>query len=162
LYTVRNVVAENQKLVYNDGVRKIFLYTKGTKGGSPKLKNLLNYMENTRKENAVDEELQQIQNIVDEVKCSDEERARYMKVYGVIDYEKRDSYEAGHEAGHAEKLIELVCRKITKGKEVAQIAEELEEDEITIKKIYDIAITFAPDFDMAKIHNIYDTILHQK
>ena len=162
LYTVRNVVAENEKLVYNDGVRKIFLYTKGTKGGSPKLKNLLNYMENTRKENAVDEELQQIQNIVDEVKCSDEERARYMKVYGVIDYEKRDSYEAGHEAGHAEKLIELVCRKITKGKEVAQIAEELEEDEITIKKIYDIAITFAPDFDMAKIHNIYDTILHQK
>ena len=129
------------------------LYTKGTKGGSPKLKNLLNYMENTRKENAVDEELQQIQNIVDEVKCSDEERARYMKVYGVIDYEKRDSYEAGH----TEKLIELVCRKIAKGKEVAQIADELEEDESIIQKIYDVAITFAPDFDAAKIYHILHT-----
>ena len=153
LYTVRNTVAENEKLVYNDGVRKIFLDTKGTKGGSPKLKNLLNYMENTRKENAVDEELQQIQNIVDEVKCSDEERARYMKVYGVIDYEKRDSYEAGH----TEKLIELVCRKITKGKDVPQIADELEEDESTIQKIYDVAITYAPDFDTSKIRKeIYD------
>ena len=63
-------------------------------------------MENTRKENAVDEELQQIQNIVDEVKCSDEERARYMKVYGVIDYEKRDSYEAGQEEMQ-EKMTKL-------------------------------------------------------
>ena len=88
----------------------------------------------TRKENAVDEELQQIQNIVDEVKCSDEERARYMKIYGVIDYEKRDSYEAGHEAGHTEKLIEQVCQKISKEKEVAQIAEELEEDEISLSR----------------------------
>ena len=82
----------------------------------------------------MDEELQQIQNIVDEVKCSDEERARYMKIYGVIDYEKRDSYEAGHEAGHTEKLIEQVCRKISKEKEVAQIAEELEEDEISLSR----------------------------
>ena len=115
--------------------------------------------------NAVDEELQQIQNIVDEVKCSDEERARYMKVYGVIDYEKRDSYEAGHAEGHtagraighAEKLIEQVCRKITKGKEVAQIADELEEDESIIQKIYDVAITFAPDFDATEIYKkIYD------
>ena len=103
--------------------------------------------------NAVDEELQQIQNIVDEVKCSNEERARYMKVYGVIDYEKRDSYEAGH----AEKLIEQVCRKIAKGKEVAQIADELEEDESIIQKIYDVAITFAPDFDAAKIYHILHT-----
>ena len=76
-----------------------------------------------------------------------------MKVYGVIDYEKRGSYEAGH----TEKLIELVCRKITKGKEVAQIADELEEDESIIQKIYDVAITFAPDFDAAKIYHILPT-----
>ena len=118
-------------------------------------------MENTRKENAVDEELQQIQSIVDEVKCSDEERTRYMKIYGVIDYEKRDSYEAGHTAGEAEghekKLIELVCRKITKGKDVSQIADELEEDESIIQKIYDVATTFAPDFDAAKTYHILHT-----
>lgn len=93
------------------------------------------------------------QDIVDEVKCSDEERTRYMKLYGVIDYEKRDSYEAGHEA----KLIELVCRKIAKGKNLSLIAEELEEDESTIKKIYDAAMSVAPDFDATKIYHILHT-----
>ena len=50
IYTIKNVVTENEKLLYNDGIRKIFLYTKGSKGGNLKLKNLLDYMENTRKE----------------------------------------------------------------------------------------------------------------
>ena len=99
LYTVKSVVTENEKLVYNDGVSKIFLYTKGTKGGSKALKALLTYMESTSRENAVDEELLQIQDIVDNVKGSDKERERYMKLYGVIDYEKRDSFEEGRESG---------------------------------------------------------------
>lgn len=75
-----------------------------------------------------------------------------MKVYGVIDYEKRDSYEAGHAAGHTEKLIELVCRKIARGKNVSQIADELEEDASTIQKIYDTATAFAPNFDITEIY----------
>lgn len=158
IYTIKNVVTENEKLLYNDGIRKIFLYTKGSKGGNLKLKNLLDYMENTRKEKAVDKELLEIQDIVDKVKCSDEERAQYMKIYGVIDYEKRDSYEAGEkkgvEWGEELKLIELVCRKIAKGKEISLIAEELEEDESTIKKIYDAAMECTPDFDVAKIYDL--------
>ena len=96
---MKNVVTENEKLVYNDGVSKIFLYTKGTKGGSKELKALLTYMESTCKEKAVDEELLQIQSIVDAVKGSDRERERYMKLYGVIDYEKRDSFEEGKQIG---------------------------------------------------------------
>lgn len=99
LYTVKNIVAENEKLIYNDGVSKIFLYTQGNKGGSEELKALLTYMENTKAENAVDEELLQIQGIVDDVKGSSKERERYMKLYGVIDYEKRDSFEEGRESG---------------------------------------------------------------
>lgn len=35
-YTVKNMVVENSKLVYNDGVEKMFVYTRGTVGGSPK------------------------------------------------------------------------------------------------------------------------------
>lgn len=104
LYTVKNVVTENDKLDYNDGVSKIFLYTKGTKGGSKELKALLTYMENTDAANAVDEELLQIQSIVDDVKGSNEERERYMKLYGVIDYEKRDSFEEGREVGLQEGI----------------------------------------------------------
>lgn len=38
------------------------------------------------------------------------------------------------------------------------IAEELEEDESTIKKIYDAAVNLAPDFNVEKVYNI----LHAK
>ena len=60
LYIVKNMVAENNQIVYNDGSTKIFLYTKGTKGGSKELKDLLTYFEKTTLTNAVDSDLQEI------------------------------------------------------------------------------------------------------
>lgn len=48
IYTVKNVVVENNDLLYNDGVTKLFLYTEGKYGGSEKLKVLLKYMTSTR------------------------------------------------------------------------------------------------------------------
>lgn len=95
VYTVKNYVAENTHLVYNDGVTKYFLYTKGTKGGSKELKDLLTFMENTTQNNAVDEELLKIQEIVDQIKADTDVKERYMTLQDVIDYEKRDSYNEG-------------------------------------------------------------------
>jgi len=105
LYTVKNCVVENAQIGYNDGILKIFLNTKGTKGGSKELKNLLTYMENTNEANAVDEDLAEIQEIVGNVKCNYELRGRYMGMFGVTDYEMRDSYEAGEKVGLQEGLI---------------------------------------------------------
>ena len=56
-------------------------------------------MEHTTKVNAVDEELQEIQKIVDKVKSRSDVKERYMTLQEVIDYEKRDSYEEGVEFG---------------------------------------------------------------
>ena len=47
----------------------------------------------------------------------------------------------------AARLIRQVCRKRRKGKGVAQIADELEKNEIRIKAICDAAEEFAPDYD---------------
>lgn len=91
VYTVKNKVEENNQIVYNDGVTKIFLYTKGTVGGSQKPKDLLTFFENPSPDNAVDEELVKLQNIIDTIKCNSETRARYMGLMSVIDYEKRDA-----------------------------------------------------------------------
>ena len=88
-------MVENAQIGYNDGILKIFLNTKGTKGGSKELKALLNYMENSNEANAVDEDLVEIQEIVGNVKSNQELRGRYMGMFGVTDYEMRDSYEAG-------------------------------------------------------------------
>ena len=99
LYSIKNVVAENNQIVYNDGVLTIFLYTKGTNGGSKELKNLLTFMENSTSDNAVDSDLLEIQKIIGNIKSDPKTRERYMGIYGVIDYEKRDSYEEGMKTG---------------------------------------------------------------
>lgn len=99
IYTIKNIVVENQELVYNDGITKIFLYTKGTKGGSKELKDFLTYMENTTVSNAVDKELLELQEIVNNVKSKEDVGERYMTLQEMIDYEKRDSYEDGLKNG---------------------------------------------------------------
>lgn len=91
VYTVKNMVAEDNHIVYNDGIIKLFLYTKGTKGGSKELKDLLTYMEHTTTTNAVDKDLQEIQSIVDNVKSKDNLGGRFMTLQEMINYEKRDS-----------------------------------------------------------------------
>ena len=60
IYTVKNVVEEMPEIEYNDGVKKIFLYTDGEIGGSRELKNLLRYLRDTCAENAVDSELKSL------------------------------------------------------------------------------------------------------
>lgn len=99
IYTVKNVVAENNQLVYNDGVMKFFLYTEGEYGGSCSLKSLLRYMSGTCKANAVDEELEKLHSIVEEVKHRREVGERYMTLQDMIDFEKEESYMEGRAKG---------------------------------------------------------------
>lgn len=106
IYTIKNMVVENPNLVYNDGITKIILYTKGTKGGSKELKDFLTYMENTTLSNAVDKELLELQEIVNNVKSKEDVGERYMTLQEMIDYEKRDSYEEGLKDGHVRGIIE--------------------------------------------------------
>ena len=106
IYTVKNIVTENPNLVYNDGVEKLFVYTRGTKGGSPKLKELLRYLEETVPENAVDEELREMQTIVGKVKHRKDVGEHYMTLQEIIDFEKQYSYEDGLEAGRESGLRE--------------------------------------------------------
>ena len=80
IYTIRNQCVENPELPYDDGARTIFLYTKGKKGrDNETLSQLLDYMENTTRENAVTEELEDIQEMVDAVKEDAEVTVAYMK-----------------------------------------------------------------------------------
>ena len=57
----------------------------------------------------------------------------------------------GRTQGKEVQLIELVCRKLKKGKTVEEIAEDLDEDETRIKVICDAASKYYPDYDIEKI-----------
>lgn len=102
------MVEENPKLVYNDGVEKLFVYTRGIKGGSKKLKELLTYPEETVPVNAVDKELQEMQTIVGKVKHKKEVGERYMTLQEIINHEKQWSYEDGVEDGKESGIISAI------------------------------------------------------
>ncbi len=64
---------------------------------------------------------------------------------------KEDGRREGLAEGGSYKLISMVCRKIPKGKTVAEIADDLEETEAVIEPIFETALKFAPDYDVKKI-----------
>ncbi len=55
------------------------------------------------------------------------------------------------QSGYEQKLIELICKKIKKNLSAREIANILEEDESVVQRIYDTALSFAPDYDIEKI-----------
>ena len=64
---------------------------------------------------------------------------------------KEEGRGEGRKEGREQTLIILVCRKLRKGKQLKQIAEDLEEDESSLKSIFEVASGFAPDYDEQKV-----------
>ena len=82
-------------------------------------------------------------------KVGDVMRGRVMKLDWLERYDK--AMAVSEARGEQKTLVKQVCRKLRKGMSHTQIAEDLEEDEIRIKVICDIASDFAPDYDENKV-----------
>jgi len=78
MYTVHNKCEEVPKLGYDDGLRFIYFNTKGRKGGSRAIKNMLTYIQDSDSRNAVDDATRMINSYVDRVKSLPEVEAGYM------------------------------------------------------------------------------------
>lgn len=105
VYTVRNKCLEEPEMEYDDGALNLFLYTRGKTGViSQELKELLQYLEDTTWNNAVNEPLREVQSMVDKVKCDKEVSISYMKSY------ERDwmMKNEGRIAGRAEECAESI------------------------------------------------------
>ena len=82
VYTVSSKCEEVPQMPYEDGAKTIFIYTQGTEGEPvQELKDLLHYMADTTRKNAVNESLQTIQRMVDRVKEDEEVSLEYMKIF---------------------------------------------------------------------------------
>ncbi len=129
LYTVKNSVEEFPELIYNDGVKKLFLYAGGELGGTEKLKDLLQYFSSSKKANVTDAELEHLHSIVENAKHNQEVGKRYMTLQDMIDYEKKESFEDGVALGREEARNEGISALISSLKDLnipsAQILEQL-------------------------------------
>lgn len=81
--------------------------------------------------------------MVEEIKASEQMGVTYMKM------EERDRLL--REEGEMRILTTQVCKKLGKGLEVQAIAEMLEEEEPVIRRIYEAAIPYGPEYDVDKI-----------
>ena len=125
---------ENPKILeYNDGIKKIFLYTDGEIGGSRALKNLLRYIRDTCVENAVDSDLQTLHSGIERLKNSREIGVRYMlelekakeKLRNMIDEVEQEVTERVTEEV-TERVTEEVTERVTE--EVTErVTEEVKE-----------------------------------
>lgn len=66
--------------------------------------------------------------------------------------------ERGIRQGEEQKLIELICRKVRKGKALPVIAEELEEEISVVSPLYNAVLESAPGYDCGKIY----ALIHSK
>lgn len=118
--------------------------------------SLLQYMKKTNLDNpevlVQDERILKLDSIVNEVKESEEWEAVSMNIYSVAHERGFAQGEAiGKEIGKDTKLIELVCKKMRRGKTVAAISDELEEEVEWIQQICEMASAFAPEYDSDRV-----------
>ena len=90
MYTVRNSCVEVPELEYDDGLQFVYFYTKGQKGGSQAIKNMLTYIQNSDSKNAVDEATRKMDSYVMKVKNLPEVEAGYMTLGDWIDIISED------------------------------------------------------------------------
>lgn len=139
-YTFRPRCEEAQECRLEDGTTRIFLSTKGTNEDevSSELAAFLRYVENTSDQTARAVESQRIRRIHDRVcrvRASEEIGVKYMQAWEEKYYDRQEAREEGIAEGERKKLKDMVKKKISKGKNCREIAEDLEEEEKTIKEL---------------------------
>lgn len=66
-------------------------------------------------------------------------------------FDAQEERRIGKEIGKEIQIIDLVCKKLKKGKDASTIAEEVEEDQAYVETIIGVAGKYAPAYDAEKI-----------
>ena len=144
-YTFRERCDENPEICLDDGTEKVFYNCKYEGEDIPDgIRNLYEFIGTG---NTSDELTEKLDFAVTKARSNEIWRTQYMKEWVVI----QDARDEGREEGHEETIIRKVCLKLRKGKEIWQIADELEEAEARIKAICDSIESFAPDYDEEQV-----------
>lgn len=112
VYTVQNHCIEDPSIAYSDGMKKIYLYTKGTVGNPGKsLWDMLQYMEKSTEDNVTDESIAKIHRLVNRVKHDKEVGINYMKSWEWEQMIQKEAWGKGLEEGR-EKINQLNLKLI--------------------------------------------------
>ena len=107
----------------------------------------MEYINNTRDVVAARSEssrLKKIHSMVEKIRRSEKCGVKYMQRWEEIAYARQD--------GALREVLAAVCKKLSKGKSVEQIAEELEKVPQEIHWICEVAGKYAPKYDPDAIY----------
>ncbi len=145
IYRFYNVCQQLPELKLQDGTEKVFVNTMGELGNvDEEFKQVMQIFNGLQAAGDFAEELQQE---VERVKLSEEWRREYMTLQVLLDDTKREGYKEGNREGNLQRLIHQICRKLQKGKNIPDIADELEETEDVIAEIVSVIEQCGTDCD---------------
>ncbi len=164
-YTFEGTCRECPELRINDGAIRIFINTEGTNGEdfSQEFLDLMKYVTESTdvvSQSSDSTRLKLIHKNVRKIKASEKMGVKYMQKWEELAYAREEGKVEGRVEGLVEGeakgekiyLIKSVCKKLTKGKTVEVIAEELEEDAEVIAEICKAAEDSATDYDYSQIY----------
>ncbi len=102
MYSFHNRCDEIPELEYNDGLKFIYFYTGGNKGGSREIQAMLRYLQNSNTENISDEATKEVHNYVKQVKVLPEVKREYMRFEELMLYAQQKGEAIGLAKGEAE------------------------------------------------------------
>lgn len=91
MYSFENRCAEVPELKYEDGLKFIYFFTNGTKGGSEPIRTMLQYLQRSTADNARDESTKELHDYVCRVKTAPEVKEDYMRFEELIAFERADA-----------------------------------------------------------------------
>ena len=134
VYTIENSCKELPDMPYDDGAKTLFLYTKGTEGNpTEELKNFLHYMEQSNEENAKNDWLKSVHQMVRDVKRDEEVSLEYMKIFEREEMVREEGREEGQVEGI--NLAKIVFRLRRDGLSNEEIAKECNIDILLVEEI---------------------------
>lgn len=166
-YTFENRCKEVPELVLGDECSKIILNTRGTNDEEveKELVDFLHYVEKSCDENVpedCDKRLKDLHEKVKAIKADRQMGVSYMKMEErdrlIREEGKEEGLETGRSEGEMLKLISQIQKKVLKGKNAEEIAEDLDEEVGNIREIYD-AVIRNKEGSRAEILNL---LLHKK
>lgn len=127
MYTIQNHCLEVEELSYEDGLKFLYFYAGGTKGGSDDLRSMLRYLQHSTADNATDASTRELHDYVSRVKTSPGTREAYMTFEEFIYYKER---------AIAEEVKKEVTNEVTK-EVTKKVAEETQKSTM-LENIYDL------------------------
>ena len=121
MYTFENCCTEVEGLKYEDGLKFIYFYTGGTKGGNGNIKTMLQYLHHSTADNAMDDTTKELHGYVSRVKTAPEIKEEYMRFEEFLAYERKEAAQEAAQDTRIQSILELL-------EDYGEIPESLKEE----------------------------------